>query len=124
MPSILTVANLNFRYGQSLILSEVSFDLESGDYLALAGPNGAGKTTLVKLILGLEKKDSGTIELLGQPLDKFTAWDKIGYLPQKTNTFNPLFPATVQEVVSLGLLAKKNIPKYLMRLTTKKFPPL
>lgn len=111
MSNILKVQNLNFHYGSSLVLSDISFSLEAGTYLALAGPNGAGKTTLIKVILGLEKKDSGQIEIFGDNTDSFKAWDKVGYLPQRINTFNPLFPATAEEVVSLGLLAGKKYPK-------------
>ncbi|MFA5886560.1 MAG: metal ABC transporter ATP-binding protein [Patescibacteria group bacterium] len=113
MPEVLKIQNLNFSYGPSAVLSDVSFTVSQGDYLALAGPNGAGKTTLIKVILGLEKKTSGSGQLLGEDIDKFKSWEKIGYLPQKIHTFNPLFPVSAQEVVSLGLLSKKKYPKIL-----------
>ena len=88
--------------------------LEKGDYLGLVGPNGSGKTTLIKLLLGLFKPSQGTIRLFGQNPQEFGERHKIGYLPQRT-TFNPLFPATVREVVSLGLLSKKRFPKRIAR---------
>jgi zinc transport system ATP-binding protein len=53
----------------------------------------------------------GKIELFGKTKEKFNDWNKIGYLPQKFSTINALFPATVDEVVMLGLLSKKKFPK-------------
>jgi zinc transport system ATP-binding protein len=50
---------------------------------------------------------------MGAPLQQFTQWSKVGYLPQKQNTVNPLFPATVTEVASLGLLSTKKLPRRL-----------
>lgn len=108
---ILSIDHLSFGYGAAEVLSDVSFSIDKGDYIALAGPNGAGKTTLVKVILGLEKKLSGTVEIFGVDSSIFSDWKKIGYLPQRANDFNPLFPATVKEVVGLGLLSSKKYPK-------------
>lgn len=111
MKAVLIVNNLSFSYGTTEVLSNISFELNSGDYVALAGPNGAGKTTLIKIILGLEKKLSGNIKIYDKNIEQFSDWKRIGYLPQQTNTFNPLFPATAKEVVGLGLLSLKKYPK-------------
>lgn len=108
---ILTVNNLSFSYGTAPVLSDVSFVINKGDFIALAGPNGAGKTTLIRIILGLEKNQNGIIKIFGDNLGTKNNWNKIGYLPQRVNIFNPLFPATVEEVVSLGLLSQKKYPK-------------
>lgn len=102
---------LFFKYESFEVLSDISFKVEQGDYVALAGPNGAGKTTLIKIILGLANNYSGLVELFGEDAKKFKNWNKVGYLPQRVNTFNPLFPATVREVVRLGLLSQKKFPK-------------
>lgn len=112
MNPIVSVKNLYFKYGKTAILEDVSFTIEKGDYLALAGPNGAGKTTLIRLLLSLEK-GSGRIEIFKTLLNKFSNWEKIGYLPQRAAVFNPLFPATVEETVSLGILSSKSFPKKL-----------
>jgi len=111
MTSILSVRNLYFSYGPAEALSDVTFTVEKGDYIALVGPNGAGKTTLVKTVLGLLGKYSGKAELFGQDRKSFDGWNRIGYLPQRINAFNPLFPAKVKEVVGLGLLSKIKFPK-------------
>lgn len=80
--------------------------------MGLLGPNGGGKTTLIKLILGLLKPDRGSIHLLGEPLESFKDWNRIGFVSQKANSFNKGFPATVYEVVSMGLTAKVGYLKF------------
>ena len=109
--TILSVKNMSFSYGGAEVLRDISFDVEKGDYIGLAGPNGAGKTTLIKAVLGLTGAYTGAAELFGCDMRSFDAWDRVGYLPQRVNAFNPLFPATVKEVVGLGLLSKKRFPK-------------
>ncbi len=111
MTPVLSVNGLCSGYGNGEILQDISFIVEKDDYIALAGPNGAGKTTLVKTILGLLDIYRGRAEVLGQDIKVFDRWDRIGYLPQRVSAFNPLFPATVKEVVGLGLLSKKRFPK-------------
>ncbi|NTV44498.1 MAG: metal ABC transporter ATP-binding protein [Candidatus Yonathbacteria bacterium] len=111
MDSVISVRNLSFHYGGTSVLSDVSFEIPAGAYVALAGPNGAGKTTLLKLILGLVSGYTGTIDLLGTERAHFSRWRLIGYMPQRAGAFNPLFPATVREIVRAGLLAGKKFPK-------------
>jgi zinc transport system ATP-binding protein len=107
MSTVIKTNSLSVNYDNSEAVSEISFSIEHEDFVGLAGPNGAGKTTLVKAILGLIPLSKGSIELFGQPQHKFSAWSKIGYLPQKATTINPLFPATVDEIVTLGLLSQR-----------------
>ncbi|MBM3283735.1 metal ABC transporter ATP-binding protein [Candidatus Gottesmanbacteria bacterium] len=111
MATIIEVKNLSVRYGVSTALQNVSCQIEQGDFVGLVGPNGGGKTTLAKTILGLLSLHEGKISLFGQDSAKFGEWQKIGYLPQKHTSINPLFPASVGEVVSLGLLSAKKRPK-------------
>lgn len=115
MSTTIQVNNISVNYGNTDALTEISFSIERGDFVGLAGPNGAGKTTLVKAILGLLPLSKGSIELFGESQKLFTAWGKIGYLPQKASTINPLFPATVHEIVTLGLLSEQKIPKRLSK---------
>ncbi len=111
MATIIEAKNISVNYGKNEVLKDTSFSVETGDFIGLAGPNGAGKTTLVKAILGLLSVSKGSIKLFGKPQETFSEWRKIGYLPQKIFTINLLFPATVEEVVLLGLLSQKNWPK-------------
>lgn len=108
---VIEVKNLTVKYGKSVVVDDVSFVVSEGDFVGLAGPNGAGKTTLVKTLLGLLPADVGEISIFGSSAGSFPACCGIGYLPQKNFTSNPLFPATVEEVVLLGLLAGKRFPK-------------
>jgi zinc transport system ATP-binding protein len=104
--NILSVEGLNFRYNSLEVLSDITFGVETGDYVGLVGPNGSGKTTLIKIILGLMKPRKGNFSIFGVNSWKFQDWHRVGYLPQRT-LFNPFFPATVKEIVSLGLSSMK-----------------
>jgi len=115
MTAIIEVNNVSVQYGQNEALKEVSFSIEPGDFIGLAGSNGAGKTTLIKAIFGLVPISSGNITLFNKPHRTFTDWGKIGYLPQKSSAINSLFPATVEEVVLLGLLSQKKWPKQIRK---------
>ncbi len=100
---LIEMRDVSFAYGRTPVLLDVSLDLRRGDFLALLGPNGSGKTTLVKLALGLLRPDRGSILLFGRPSWEFAARDRIGYVPQKATHFDPLFPASVEEVVRMAL---------------------
>lgn len=103
---VIEMQNINYAYENKLVLDNINFELPAGAFMGLVGPNGGGKTTLIKLILGLLKPDTGSIQLFDTPIKKFAAWNKIGFVSQKANAFNKGFPATVFEVVSMGLTAK------------------
>lgn len=105
--SVITVNNLSVMYEKECVFSDISFSVEKGDYIALAGPNGSGKSTLIKTILSLVKPIHGSVFLFDKPLGDFKDWDKIGYVPQKLN-LSQYFPATVKEVVAMGLVSKQS----------------
>jgi len=111
MSTIIEFNHVSVCYEQNEVIKDISFGIEKGDFIGLAGPNGAGKTTLIKALLTLVPLSGGNITVCGKTLDTFHDWDKIGYLPQKTSTINTLFPATVDEIVALGLLSQKKRPK-------------
>ena len=105
---VIRVEDLYYRVGKQEILSDISFEIEQGDYVALLGPNGGGKTTLAKAILGLLVPSSGKIEIFGEERKHFKSWYKVGYVPQNVSLFDSNFPLSVYEAVSLGLAAKKS----------------
>jgi len=72
--TLLTIDNVRVSLGSEKILDGISFDLKSGEALALIGPNGIGKTTLLRIILGEELPDSGSVS--------FAKGMKVGYVPQ------------------------------------------
>ncbi len=93
---LLNVSNLSLGYDSRIILSDLSFSVNAGDYLCIVGENGSGKTTLMKTLLNLQEPVSGTIEI-GDGLKK----NEIGYLPQQT-AIQKDFPASVREIVLSG----------------------
>ena len=109
--TVLSSEGLHFQYNGVEILTDISFEVQAGDYVGIVGPNGSGKTTLIKLALGFLKPAQGKILLFDQSPVDFADWQKVGYLPQKANSFNPHFPATVREIVALGLLSRKGFPR-------------
>ncbi len=111
--SMISVNNLCVRYGNFEVLHDISFTLENGDFLALVGPNGSGKSTLAKTLIGLLKPTSGSILFNGNRSGKSAV--TIGYLPQKISFSDSRFPATVEEVVSSGLLMIKSFPKRIVK---------
>lgn len=113
--NILSVKDLHFHYNSVDVLNNISFTVHAGDYIGLVGPNGSGKTTLIRIILGLLKPDKGHLTLFGEDSRTFSGWGRIGYLPQKLSAMNPRFPATVAEVVAMGLLSRKGFPRYMNR---------
>ncbi|KQC08564.1 MAG: ABC transporter ATP-binding protein [Smithella sp. SDB] len=106
--NIISVDNLTFCYNSAEIISDISFTVKKGDYLGIAGPNGSGKSTLIKNILGILHSQKGVINIFGQPLTSFHQWNRIGYLPQRTNSLNNHFPGTVKEIVQLGMKKQKS----------------
>lgn len=106
---LLDIKNLKFGYDENLILDDINLSLDEGDFVAISGENGSGKSTLIKLILKVIKKDSGEIKLLGKPIEEFTAYEKIGYVPQVNDSSKIAFPVTCKEYVSLGLYKEFNI---------------
>ncbi len=94
--ALITCQNLCLGYDGREILHDLSFEVNSGDYLCIVGENGSGKSTLMRTILGLQKPIAGQI-LTGDGLRP----NEIGYLPQQTPVQKD-FPASVWEVVLSG----------------------
>jgi zinc transport system ATP-binding protein len=109
--NVLEFNNVSVEFNSTEVVKDISLKIIKGDFVGLAGPNGAGKTTLVKAVLGLVPISKGNINLFNQDSKTFSKWKQIGYLPQKINSINPLFPASVEEIVSIGLLSTKTFPR-------------
>lgn len=108
-PSLFDVSNLSLIKNDNVILKSISCTILPGEYCAIIGPNGGGKTTFVRVLLGLETPTSGTITLFGTEQKKFKAWERIGYVPQRSALIDSSFPATVREVVAMGRYALRGL---------------
>lgn len=111
---------LSFGYERALVLKNVSFSVQSGDFAGIIGSNGAGKSTLLKLMTGLLVPTEGNIRLFGTPLSQFHDWSRIGYVPQNGAYAGSNFPATALEVVKLNLFSQIGFLRFPKREHTKK----
>lgn len=99
--TIISLRGISRRWDGRDILSDINFDVNRGDFIAITGPNGGGKTTLLRIILKLLKPTTGSVTYLdpqGNPVKGLP----IGYLPQK-NMIDSRVPVTVHELVASGL---------------------
>ncbi|MEA4896063.1 MAG: ATP-binding cassette domain-containing protein [Oscillospiraceae bacterium] len=68
---MLELKNINFSADGKHILKDISFTLDAGKFIAITGPNGSGKSTLAKVIMGIEKPDSGKILFNGEDITDY-----------------------------------------------------
>lgn len=87
MTGTVEIGNVTKRFGKVEAVRDVSFELQQGTTVALVGHNGAGKTTLLKLMLGLIRPTSGSINVLGEDpaAGQFAARRFLGYLPENVS---------------------------------------
>ncbi len=102
MKTKLEVKHLDYSYhtleGETLALSDITFDVKDGEFFAIVGPSGCGKSTLLSLLCGLIEPEKGTILIDGIPRQDSDAI--IGYMLQKDHLFEW---RTILSNVSLGL---------------------
>ena len=117
----ITIRHLDKYYGRKQALSDVTMTIPKGMF-GLLGRNGAGKTTLMKILAALSKKQSGTVEICGIPVENAAEIRRItGYLPQELNMYPGM---SVYEAMDyLGVLSglskqerRKRIPVLLERV--------
>lgn len=108
MEPLLELRDIHYAYhsrrGETPALSNISFTVHDGEFIAIVGPSGCGKSTLLSLIFGLFPPESGTILLRGREMkDSHT---EIGYMLQKDHLFEW---RTIYQNVMLGLEIQKKI---------------
>ena len=97
---MISVKNVEKRYGDAVAVSGLSFDVQRGDIVGLLGHNGAGKTTIMKVMTGYLEPSAGRVTIDGLDVieERQAAQRKIGYLPENA----PLYPELqVQEQLKL-----------------------
>ncbi|MDH5710552.1 MAG: ABC transporter ATP-binding protein [Gammaproteobacteria bacterium] len=108
-PTLISLQSVTKQYGCETVVSNVSLNVQAGECVVLVGHNGAGKTTLMKLMLGLTRPTSGTVEVLGgnPAFNAAVAQHKIlGYLPESVAFYEAM---TGREVLTF-YARLKNVP--------------
>ncbi|MEM2100774.1 MAG: metal ABC transporter ATP-binding protein [Candidatus Nitrosocaldus sp.] len=101
------IRDVTYGYTSIPVLESIDLDVMKGEVICIVGPNGAGKSTLLKIIAGLIRPWSGSIEFNEErPV--------IGYMPQ-VESIDWNFPITVEEVVALGLWNRSRVMPWLNR---------
>jgi len=103
---VLLAEGVSFAHGANVVLDDVSLQVRQGEFAVLVGPNGSGKSTLLRLLLGLLRPATGSVEVFGVPPTALRDRWRVGYVPQRLR-IAPDLPATVLEVVRSGRLPKQ-----------------
>lgn len=100
---MLELKNICFKRDEKQILDNINLSLDTNKFIAITGPNGSGKSTLAKIIMGIEKPDSGNIFLDGQDITNLSITEKaklgIGFAFQQPVKFKGL---TVKDMINLS----------------------
>jgi zinc transport system ATP-binding protein len=103
---LLEASGVSFAYGRTPVLGHIDLRVSPGEFVALVGPNGSGKSTLVKLLLGSLTPTEGEVRLFGVSPQRVQDRWRLGYVPQRP-VLGSEVPATVEEIVATGRLAKR-----------------
>ncbi|MBN2153495.1 MAG: ABC transporter ATP-binding protein [Candidatus Lokiarchaeota archaeon] len=98
---LIELDRVSVNIASSVILRDVTLRVDKGEYIGLIGKNGSGKTTLFRTILGLVPPSAGTVKVFGEA-PRGALLKRIGYTPQMRSIEHE-FPATVEDIVALGL---------------------
>mgnify|MGYP003775404019 CR=1 FL=1 len=104
---LLKFEEVSVNYDGTMALADFSFEIHSGEQIAVIGPNGAGKSTLFKVIAGLTQPSSGRVQIYGSEPSGHIC---VGYVPQRAHV-DWSFPANVFDVVMMGRVRKIGIIK-------------
>lgn len=102
--SVLTLENINFSYGKTAVLNDVSFDFEKGKMYCITGKSGAGKTTFLSILSGLAAPQSGKISYNGEDIAKIDKYKfRSKYMGVIFQSFNLITKFTAVENVMLSM---------------------
>jgi ABC-2 type transport system ATP-binding protein len=95
------INGISKRYGETVALQDLSFDVRAGELFGFVGRNGAGKTTTMRIALGVLSADAGEVRWDGVPLD-FKARRRIGYMPEERGLYPKM--RLIEQLAYLGEL--------------------
>jgi ABC-2 type transport system ATP-binding protein len=95
MNQVLEIHGLSKRFGAHVVLDGLELELPAGGTTVLLGANGTGKSTLIRLVLGLERPDGGSIRVCGlDPIrDASSARARIGFVPDRPDVYEWMTPS-------------------------------
>ncbi|ACS84036.1 amino acid ABC transporter ATP-binding protein [Musicola paradisiaca] len=113
---MISVRNLTKRFGEQVVLNDISLDIEEGEVVAIIGPSGSGKSTLLRCLNLLEKPEAGTITIGDQTLDTRHYTTKAEYALRRQTAmvfqnYNLFKNKTALENITEALIVVKKIPK-------------
>ena len=88
--SAIIVRDLVVRRGKATVLRGVSFAVPEGSVTGLLGPSGCGKTTLIRSIVGVQRINGGTVEVLSEPAGSASLRSRVGYVTQSPSVYDDL----------------------------------
>ncbi|BAQ12721.1 glycosyl transferase family 2 [Clostridium botulinum B2 128] len=120
MEASVVVSDVSKSFGKKLVLNNINLNINKGQIYGLIGPSGSGKTTLVKMIVGMEAPDKGTIKVLNKNVPNLKLLQNIGYMAQSDALYTEL---TAQEnlkfyasLFKLNKRAMKNRISYVVNM--------
>ena len=84
------VQGVTKSFSKKVVLKDINLDIKQGSIYGFIGPSGAGKTTLIKLIVGMDVPDEGSVYLLGKKMPNLNILQKIGYMAQSDALYEAL----------------------------------
>jgi len=99
---VLGAESVSVIRGTKTLVNSVSLDLNKNELVGLVGPNGAGKSTLLSTLAGLNRPDSGRVQLHGKPIEQYSSIERaqrLGWMEQLSSAH---WPVSVEHIVTLG----------------------
>ncbi|MGQ9781546.1 MAG: metal ABC transporter ATP-binding protein [Nitrososphaeria archaeon] len=119
--SLIEIEEVDVILNGNKVLDDINVKLDGPSFLTIMGPNGSGKSTLIKLLLGIILPSKGKVSVLGvdPTRNALEVRKKVGYVPQKERMSFEV-PLRVEDVVQMGILSRKNVPRFPSREDRKR----